>query len=116
MPSDDLQGAISAQPTEPTPPPISPQAAAEPQAGGGGNPGDNNSACNDSYRQVSVVWPLNGGALYLHLCDEQHGHRLLSPADLNALATQTEPADAAHLREALRLLSAMAEQIEQANA
>ncbi len=67
-----------------------------------------------SYRQISIVWPLNGGAPYLHLCDEQHGHRLLSATDLNALAAQTEPTDAAHLREALRLLSAMAEQIERA--
>lgn len=102
---------LPAQPMEPTPPP----AAAQPQSGDdGGNPTDNNSACDDSYRQVSVVWPLNGGAPYLHLCDEQHGHRLLSPADLNALAAQTEPADAAYLREALRLLSAIAEQIERA--
>jgi len=96
---------------EPAPPSIiSPQAAAGAQSGDGNH--GNNDSCNDSYRQISIVWPLNGGAPYLHLCDEQHGHRLLSATDLNALAAQTEPTDAAHLREALRLLSAMAEQIE----
>jgi hypothetical protein len=97
---------------EPAPPSIiSPQIAARPPSGDG-NQGGNNNSCGNSYRQISIVWPLNGGAPYLHLCDEQHGHRLLSPTDLNAVATQTEPTDAAHLREALRLLSAMAEQIE----
>lgn len=78
---------------------------------------DENTPCDSgAFRQVSVVWPQAGGTPYLHLCDEEHGHRLLSPADLDDLAAQTEPLDATHLHEALQVLSRITEQIERVNA
>ena len=77
----------------------------------------NSNTCDDgAFRQVSVMWPHGGGTPYLHLCDEEHGHRLLSLADSDDMLIQTEATDAVHLREALLLLSRMVDHIESVNA
>lgn len=60
------------------------------------------------YQYMSVIWPRDGGGVpYLHLCDEEHGERVLSWAEVTA-----ESVDAGRVREAANLLYTLAEQMD----